>query len=123
MAKPLGYAGENLATENPMPSVAVSTHVKPVPLCVDLDGTLIKTDALWESLMVLLKRNPLYLFVVPFWWMRGRAALKKEIADRVELNPASLPYTNCSSIICGRSTKKAARSCWRRHPTSNWRDG
>ena len=75
-----------------MPSVAVSTHDKPVPLCVDLDGTLIKPAALWESLMVLLKRNPLYLFIVPFWWKRGRAALKMEIADRVELNPASLPY-------------------------------
>jgi 4-hydroxybenzoate polyprenyltransferase/phosphoserine phosphatase len=81
-----------LATENPMPSAAVSTHEKTVPLCVDLDGTLIKTDALWESLMVLLKRNPLYLLVVPFWWMRGRAVLKKEIADRVELDAASLPY-------------------------------
>jgi 4-hydroxybenzoate polyprenyltransferase/phosphoserine phosphatase len=75
-----------------MPSVAVSSSEKLVPLCVDLDGTLIKTDALWESLMVLLKHNPLYLFAVPFWWMRGRAFLKKQIADRVQLNPASLPY-------------------------------
>jgi 4-hydroxybenzoate polyprenyltransferase/phosphoserine phosphatase len=75
-----------------MPSVAVSSSEKLVPLCVDLDGTLIKTDALWESLMVLLKHNPLYLFAVPLWWMRGRAFLKKQIADRVQLNPASLPY-------------------------------
>src|SRR3984957_10354331 len=75
-----------------MPPVAASPSANPVPLCVDLDGTLIKTDILWESLMVLLKRNPFYLFAVPFWLLRGRAFLKKEIANRAELNPASLPY-------------------------------
>ena len=26
------------------------------PLCVDLDGTLIRTDLLWESLLALLKQ-------------------------------------------------------------------
>jgi len=75
-----------------MPAVAVSPSENPVPLCVDLDGTLIKTDVLWESLMVLLKHNPFYIFAVPFWLLRGRAFLKKEIANRVELNPAALPY-------------------------------
>src|SRR5690242_16948155 len=75
-----------------MPPVAVSQSENPVPLCVDLDGTLIKTDVLWESLMVLLKQNPLYLLALPFWLLRGRAYLKKEIANRTELNPASLPY-------------------------------
>ena len=39
-----------------------------VPLCVDLDGTLIKTDLLWESLARLLRRNPFQLFPVFFWW-------------------------------------------------------
>jgi 4-hydroxybenzoate polyprenyltransferase len=63
-----------------------------VPLCVDLDGTLIKTDVLWESLVLLLKRNPLYLVAMPFWLLRGRAFLKRQIATRTELNPAALPY-------------------------------
>jgi len=63
-----------------------------VPLCVDLDGTLIKTDVLWESLMLLLKRNPLYLLALPFWLMRGRAFLKQQIGTRTALNPAGLPY-------------------------------
>lgn len=81
-----------LAKEIPMPAVAASHSEQTVPLCVDLDGTLIKTDALWESLMVLLKHKPFYLLAVPLWILRGRAHLKKEIARRVELNPASLPY-------------------------------
>ena len=64
-----------------------------VPLCVDLDGTLIKTDLFWESSVLLLRRNPLWLFVLPFWWMKGRAHLKRQIAARSgQLDPARLPY-------------------------------
>ena len=63
-----------------------------VPLCVDLDGTLIKTDLLWESLARLLRRNPFQLLPVLFWWMRGRAFLKKQLARRVSIDPAALPY-------------------------------
>ena len=33
-----------------------------IPLVVDLDGTLIKTDLLWESLARLLRRNPFCAF-------------------------------------------------------------
>jgi 4-hydroxybenzoate polyprenyltransferase len=70
-------------------STASSTQV---PLCVDLDGTLILSDMLWESTVRLLRKNPLWLAVIPFWWMRGRACLKKEIARRVEVDVATLPY-------------------------------
>jgi phosphoserine phosphatase len=60
---------------------------------VDLDGTLIKTDLLWESMVCLLRRNPLWLLVLPFWWMKGRAHLKRQIAARVgRLDIANLPY-------------------------------
>ncbi len=65
-----------------------------VPLCVDLDGTLIRTDMLFESLFVLLKRNPLYLFLLPLWLLRGRAFLKQAIAQRVALNTSCLPFNN-----------------------------
>src|ERR1700691_136334 len=75
-----------------MPPTVANSPDTSVPLCVDLDGTLIKTDVLWESLMQLLKRNPFWLLAVPFWLLRGRAAMKGEIAARVELDPASLPY-------------------------------
>jgi len=65
---------------------------KPVPLCVDLDGTLIKTDLLWESLARLLRRNPFQLLPVLFWWTRGRAFLKRQLVRRVTIDPAALPY-------------------------------
>jgi hypothetical protein len=63
-----------------------------IPLAVDLDGTLIATDLLWEGLFLLLRQQPLALFLVPFWLLQGPARLKLEIARRVSRDPASLPY-------------------------------
>lgn len=67
-------------------------HAEQVALCVDLDGTLLKSDVLYESVLALLSRNPLYLLLLPFWLLRGKAALKHEIARRVDINAATLPY-------------------------------
>ncbi len=75
-----------------MPSTVSTGRKDLVPLCVDLDGTLIKTDLMCESMVRLLKRNPLYVFVLPFWWLKGRAFLKREIGARVELDVTTLPY-------------------------------
>lgn len=61
-------------------------------MCVDLDGTLLKSDMLWESVLCLLRRNPLSLFRIPFWLMRGRARLKDEIVRRVIPDVQLLPY-------------------------------
>ena len=51
-----------------------------LPLCVDLDGTLVATDTLWESILLLLKQNILRLFLLPIWITLGRAAFKHKIA-------------------------------------------
>ncbi len=61
-------------------------------LCVDLDGTLLNSDILYESLLALLARNPLYIFLLPLWLLRGKAALKRELARRVTLAPEHMPY-------------------------------
>lgn len=65
---------------------------KAIPLAVDLDGTLIATDLLWEGLFALLKKNPLNIFLVPFWLLKGPARLKQAIAAAVDIDPATLPY-------------------------------
>jgi len=64
----------------------------PAQLCVDLDGTLITTDLLFESLARLLKYKPWLLFLIPLWLMRGRAALKRNLAQRVSIDASLLPY-------------------------------
>jgi len=63
-----------------------------VPLCVDLDGTLIRSDLLVESALQVLRANPLNLFRFAVWLLRGKAYLKRQIALRAEIDVAGLPY-------------------------------
>ena len=63
-----------------------------VPLYVDLDGTLTRTDTLHESVMLLLRRHPLNLLRLFLWLLRGKAAFKQHLADAVRPDPALLPY-------------------------------
>jgi 4-hydroxybenzoate polyprenyltransferase/phosphoserine phosphatase len=62
------------------------------PLCVNLDGTLVSTDTLWECVLCLLRRRPWLLLLAPFWMLAGKASFKRRVAARVALDPASLPY-------------------------------
>ncbi|MCZ2132461.1 MAG: UbiA family prenyltransferase [Bacteroidetes bacterium] len=62
-------------------------------LFVDLDGTLAHTDTLWESVFALLKRSPFTIFVAPLWIIRGKAAFKSEISQRITPDIESLPYS------------------------------
>ena len=67
-------------------------HLVKLPLCVDLDGTLIKTDVLVESLIALVKQNLWTALLIPCWLFRGRAFLKRELAARSPLATEQLPY-------------------------------
>lgn len=62
------------------------------PLFVDLDGTLLKTDLLYESLFGLIKARPWTALLVPVWLAGGKARLKAELARRVDIDPAGLVY-------------------------------
>jgi 4-hydroxybenzoate polyprenyltransferase/phosphoserine phosphatase len=62
-----------------------------VPLCVDLDGTLILTDVLWESATQLIY-NP-YAAIRATWALRlGKAAMKGVLAKAIQIDPSNLPY-------------------------------
>jgi len=62
------------------------------PLCVDLDGTLVRSDTLIESTLLLVRQRPSRLPLLPWWLLRGRPFLKRRLAESVEIDPASLPY-------------------------------
>ncbi len=62
------------------------------PLCVDLDGTLIAGDLLWEALLALLRQRPWWLLLLPVWLLRGKSHLKEQLACRVHLAVEALPY-------------------------------
>lgn len=80
-------------------------------LIVDLDGTLIKTDILLESLMALLKQNLFVCLWIPFWLLKGKSYVKNQIAKRVELDVSSLPY-NQDVLDYVLKAKSEGRSCY-----------
>ncbi len=61
-------------------------------ICVDLDGTLIATDMIWECVLELARTRPLMLLLLPFWLLRGRAYLKERLAESVYIEAPLLPY-------------------------------
>jgi len=64
----------------------------PHPLIVDLDGTLIRTDLLFETANCFLKLYPFHFFKLFLWLFRGKSVLKSELAERVQLDVTALPY-------------------------------
>ena len=62
------------------------------PLCVDLDGTLVKSDTLVDSLLVLLRTRPLRVLKLPFVVLKGKAAFKAFVTSSVTLDVVHLPY-------------------------------
>lgn len=61
-------------------------------LAVDLDGSLIKTDLLWESATSYLAGNPLRALRLPALIASGRPQLKATLAKNTRLDASSLPY-------------------------------
>jgi len=62
------------------------------PLCVDLDGTLVKSDTLVDSLLVLVRTHPGSAVKTFRWVFDGKAALKARVGNVVSLDVAHLPY-------------------------------
>ncbi|MFA6172568.1 MAG: UbiA family prenyltransferase [Kiritimatiellales bacterium] len=62
------------------------------PLCVDLDGTLVKTDTFAQALLLLIRTRPAALFSIPRRASGGLAAFKRRIAQEIRLDPSALPY-------------------------------
>lgn len=64
------------------------------PLCVDLDGTLVKSDTLVDSLLVLARRRPALLLALPVKLVRGKAAFKAFVTESISLDVVHLPYNH-----------------------------
>ncbi len=82
---------------------------KKTVLCIDCDGTLIKTDLLHEAVLLLLKQAPVKLFSLFFWLLKGKSYLKKRIAESVKINFSTLPY-NKEILNLIEEEKKKGRS-------------
>jgi len=81
------------------------------PLVIDLDGTLLQTNGLFECLLVFLKANPLGVLLLPLWLWRGRAHLKRQLATRAPLITANLPLNEAiHTLALGERAK--GREVW-----------
>jgi 4-hydroxybenzoate polyprenyltransferase len=63
-----------------------------VALCVDLDGTLVKSDTLYDSVLAIARHRPSALAKIPGWIAQGKAAFKRHVTGAVELDVEHLPY-------------------------------
>ena len=74
-------------------SILVPAGSEPtVPLCVDLDGTVVRCDTLFENLVRAVRQTVWIVLWIPVWLIRGRAELKRELANRASFDAANLPY-------------------------------
>lgn len=76
------------------------------PLAVELDGVLVHTDTLHEGLLRLLKLQPYLAPAVLAWSLRGPSFLRAEVARRVELDVALLPY---DEVLLSHLSEEKAR--------------
>jgi 4-hydroxybenzoate polyprenyltransferase/phosphoserine phosphatase len=82
----------SLAAVKPPDSETLSIPSKLWPLVVDLDGTLVRSDLLVESAFAYLGRNPWRVLNLLSAMLRGKAALKAEIAACTDIDVSHLPY-------------------------------
>ena len=92
----IGTSGHQTAPPAAPPGQAAAPTSPNLPLglalCVDLDGTLVKSDTLVDSLLVMARQKPLTLFSLPGWLAQGKAAFKRHITQTVTLDVEHLPY-------------------------------
>jgi 4-hydroxybenzoate polyprenyltransferase len=79
------------------------------PLYVDLDGTLIATDTLWESVCLMARKHPRTILALPGWLLSGKAVLKTRIAELVVPDAKHLPY-RAEVLALLRREKAAGRA-------------
>ena len=72
---------------------AASPQLRPgVALCVDLDGTLVKSDTLLDTVLVVARQRPADLLKIPAWIAEGKASFKRHLTTAVQLDVEHLPY-------------------------------
>jgi len=75
-----------------MRKMDANNSINAYPLCVDLDGTLIKTDSIMEATILAIKSNPFLIFLLPFWIIKGKNYFKYHILEIAKPDAELLPY-------------------------------
>jgi 4-hydroxybenzoate polyprenyltransferase len=83
-----GYAAADVSQLNGAGEQA-ATHL---PLCVDLDGTLVKSDTLVDTVIVLARQSPTLVLQFPKWIAEGKASFKRKVSSLASIDVVHLPY-------------------------------
>lgn len=89
-------------------SASASLEDRDVPLVVDLDGTLVRTDTLVEAFLHLLATRPFAAMRAVFALRGGKAALKARVAELSPIEAETLPL-NADVLTFLQSEKAKAR--------------
>jgi 4-hydroxybenzoate polyprenyltransferase/phosphoserine phosphatase len=81
-----------MLTDTTVDTDAAACAERRLPLVVDLDGTLIRTDLLIETAFARLGQDPLAFWAMVRVLPSGKAALKHLLAANADLKPELLPY-------------------------------
>ena len=73
-------AAGRTASASPAPSSVFAAPLDQ-PLVLDLDHTLLRTDVLYETFAAMLRRNPFMALAAFVWMLRGKAVLKRKLAE------------------------------------------
>lgn len=92
---------------SPLASDSASPSSSGFPLVVDLDGTLLLGDSLHESMVQLVREQPLSILQLPLLALEGRAQFKGALASRVRLDVGHLPYNE--SLLSWLRVERLAR--------------
>ena len=65
-----------------------------IPIYVDLDGTFIKSDMLFESFVAAVKKDFINLLRCILWLMQGRACLKHQLACCTDIDISLIPLNS-----------------------------
>jgi 4-hydroxybenzoate polyprenyltransferase len=82
-----------------------------LPLAVDMDGTLVCGDTLWEACVKLVVHKPWFALLLPFWLLNGKAGFKQSVSRHVTLNPAGLAY-HPAMVEYLQQQKQQGRALW-----------
>jgi 4-hydroxybenzoate polyprenyltransferase len=63
-----------------------------IPLCVKLEGAVLRTGTTAELALALVRRRPLMLFALLGWIFLGAAEFRNRVAEQAAFDPAALPY-------------------------------
>jgi 4-hydroxybenzoate polyprenyltransferase len=69
-----------------------------LPLVVDLDGVLIRSNMLAEMVFGFVGRFPFEVFKLPVWLWNGKSVFKHRLAELSDIDAATLPYDE--SVLC-----------------------